>query len=229
MDVVVDFHAVEGEQSIARWEHPVTFQLPRGQLHLVHTTSAHSASLFRLCLGFSAPSVGTVTVSGSTPWTLGRNDVRLFRRSVGCALEPDGLVSNLTLRMNLIIPLVFATGLDFDAASARVDSLLDVMHLAMWSEVRPAALPLEARQAAALARALAPRPSLLLLENPLHSLDNKETRRLMSLCRAQAETLLIASHSDDSVLDEFADRIWIWDEDGLRPRTRPRSAAQQLT
>ena len=217
MDVVVEFDAVQGEQAFGGWKNPISFQLPRGKVHVIRTSSAHSASLFRLCLGFSEPSGGTVTVSGCAPGTLARNDVRAFRRSVGSALEPDGLVANLTLRMNLIVPLVFATGLELEAATARVNSMLDVMHLSMWSEVRPAALPQEARQAAALARALAPRPSLLLLENPLHSVDNDETRRLMSLCRAQAETLLVAAHRFDAVLNEFADETWVWDDDGLRP------------
>jgi ABC-type nitrate/sulfonate/bicarbonate transport system ATPase subunit len=118
--------------------------------------------------------------------------------------------------MNLIVPLVFATGLEYEEAITRAESMLDVMHLTMWGDVRPAAMPAEVRQTAALARALSPRPELLLLENPLASVDNKETRRLLSLCRVQSETLLIVTHRYDSVLDEFSDAIWQWDEDGFR-------------
>lgn len=216
MDVVVDFKAVQGERSAVRWNHPVSFQVPRGKAHLIRTSSALSAPLFRLCLGFSEPSSGEVVVSGRAPGALTRRELRELRRSLGCALEPDGLVSNLTLRMNLIVPLVFATGLDLEAAGARVDSILEVMHLTMWNDVRPAVMPQEVRQAAVLARALCPRPSLLLLENPLASVDTRETRRLLSLCRANAESVLIASHRYDSVLHEFADSIWEWDDDGFR-------------
>jgi ABC-type lipoprotein export system ATPase subunit len=111
---------------------------------------------------------------------------------------------------------VFATGLEYEEAIARADNMLSVMHLTMWSDIRPASLPAEARQTAALARALCPRPSMLLLENPLASVDNKETRRLLSLCRAQAETLLIATHRGDSILQEFADAVWEWDDEGFR-------------
>ena len=216
MDVVVDFKAVQGERSAVRWNHAVSFQVPRGKLHLIRTTSSLSAPLFRLCLGFSEPSSGQVVVRGQEPAALSRPAVQRLRRALGCALEPDGLVANLTLRMNLIVPLVFATGLDYNEAATRVDSMLDVMQLAIWSEVRPASLPAEIRQTAALARALCPRPSLLLLENPLASVENKETRRLLSLCRAQSETLLIAAHRYDNVLHEFADAIWEWDDDGFR-------------
>lgn len=216
MDVVVDFKAVQGERSALRWNHPVSFQLPVGKTHIIRTSSALSAPFFRLCLGLSDPGSGEVVVRGRTPARLSRPEVRALRRELGCALEPDGLVSNLSLRMNLIVPLVFATGLDLEAAGARVVTVLDVMHLTMWSDVRPAAMPAEVRQAAALARALAPRPSLLLLENPLASVENKETRRLLSLCRAQAETVLITAHRYDSVLQEFADAIWEWDDDGFR-------------
>jgi D-methionine transport system ATP-binding protein len=216
MDVMIDFNLVQGERRAVRWGQPVSFQVPRGSSHMIRTNSTLSAPLFRLCLGFSEPSAGRVLVDGKEPSALGRNEVRELRRSLGCVFEPDGLVANLTLKMNLIVPLVFATGLEYDAAIERAESMLSVMHLTMWSDIRPASLPAEVRQTAALARALCPRPSLLLLENPLVSVDNKETRRLLSLCRAQSETLLIVSHRYDSVLNEFSDAMWEWDDDGFR-------------
>jgi ABC-type methionine transport system ATPase subunit len=216
MDVVVDFNLVQGEQRQVRWPKPVSFQVPRGSLLLIRTKSAFSAPLFRMCLGFSEPSSGSVTIEGRHPAALGRNEVREFRREIGSLLDPDGLVSNLTIRMNLIVPLVYATGLDFEEAAARADQMLDVLHLTMWADSRPAALPTEIRQTTALARALCPRPALLLLENPIASVDNRETRRLLSLCRVQAETLLVATHRNDGILHEFADAVWQWDDDGFR-------------
>lgn len=216
MDVVVDFGLVQGEKTSVRWGDAISFQVQRGTAHVIRTKSAFSAPLFRLCLGFSEPTSGTVTVAGVAPSTLGRSDVRNLRRGIGSVLEPDGLVANLGLRMNLVVPLVFASGLEFDAAVARAGEMLELMHLTMWADMRPAVLPAEVRQAAALARALCPQPALLLLENPLASMDNRETRRLLSLCRAQVETLLIATHRNDSILHEFADAVWEWDEDGFR-------------
>lgn len=216
MDVIIDFSHVQGEQGAVRWAKPVSFQVQRGSLHLIKTRSAFSAPLFRLALGFSDPSGGEVRVSGHEPSKLERNDIRALRRSIGSALDPDGLVANLTIRMNLVVPLVYATGLEFDAALERANSMIDVMHLGIWAESRPAALPAEVRQAAALARALSPRTDLLMLENPLASVDNRETRRLLTLCRTQAETLLVATHRNDGILHEFADAVWEWDDDGFR-------------
>jgi ABC-type methionine transport system ATPase subunit len=216
MGVVVDFNLVQGEKTALRWAKPVSFQVPQGTAHVIRTKSAYSAPLFRLCLGFSEPSHGTVVVQGREPWALARTEVRELRRGIGSSLEPDGLVANLSVRMNLVVPLVFATGLEFEAAVERANQMLELMHLTMWADIRPASLPAEIRQAAALARALCPQPALLLLENPLASLDNRETRRLLSLCRSQVETLLIATHRNDSILHEFADAVWEWDEDGFR-------------
>lgn len=215
-DVVVDFSLVQGERAAVRWPKPVSFVLRRGALLLIKTKSAYSAPLFRMCLGFSEPSNGSVAVNGLAPSTLGRSDVRDYRRGIGTLLDPDGLISNLSIRMNLIVPLVYATGLDFDEAAARADQTLEVMYLTMWADQRPAALPTELRQTAALARALSPRPALMLLENPIASVDQKETRRLLSLCRMQAETLLVATHRNDGILHEFADEVWQWDDDGFR-------------
>ena len=216
MDTVVEFDAVEGERAALRWEKPVSFQVPRGALHLIRTRSAWSSPLLRLCLGFSEPSGGRVRVLGQEPGTLGREAVRELRRGMGCTLEPDGLVANLTLRMNLIVPLVFASGMTTSEAGERADQILDIMHLTIWEQSRPASLPLEVRQTAALARALSSRPPLVLLENPLASVDTRETRRLLSLCRAQCESLLIATHRKDGILHEFADAVWEWDDDGFR-------------
>lgn len=216
MDIVVDFSHVQGELNAVRWAKPVSFQVPRGTLHLIRTRSAFSNPLFRLALGFSDPSAGQVTVKGLEPSKLERNEVRDLRRGIGSTLDPDGLVANLTVKMNLVVPLVFASGLELAEATARAESVLKVMHLTMWAETRPASLPAEVRQAVALARALGSRPELLMLENPLASVDNRETRRLLSLCRAQTETLLIATHRNDGILHEFADAVWEWDDDGFR-------------
>jgi ABC-type lipoprotein export system ATPase subunit len=215
-DVVVEFDQVAGERGALKWERTVSLKVPRGTLHLIRTRSTWSSPLLRLCLGFSEPSAGRVTVLGHEPAKLGRNEVRDFRRGMGCILEPDGLVANLTLRMNLMVPLVFASGLTTAEATERTDQILDIMHLTIWEQSRPAAMPLEVRETAALARALSSRPPMVLLENPLASVDTRETRRLLSLCRAQCETLLIATHRKDGILHEFADSVWEWDDDGFR-------------
>lgn len=216
MEVIVDFSHVQGESGAVRWAKPISFQVPRGTLHLIKTRSFFSAPLFRLALGFSDPSGGAVRVNGTEPSKLERNDVRTLRRSIGSTLDPDGLVANLTVRMNLVVPLVYATGMEFDAALERANGMIELMHLGLWAEQRPAALPAEVRQAAALARALGPRTDLLMLENPLASVDNRETRRLLTLCRTQAETMLVATHRNDGILHEFADAVWEWDDDGFR-------------
>jgi ABC-type ATPase involved in cell division len=216
MDVIIDFSHVQGERGATRWAKPVSFQVQRGTLHLIRTRSTYSAPLFRLALGFSEPSGGDVRVAGQEPWRLERSEIRALRRTIGSVLEPDGLVANLPLRMNLVVPLVYATGLEFDAAVERADTIIDVMHLGMWAETRPAGLPAEVRQSAALARALSARTDLLMLENPLASVDTRETRRLLTLCRTQAETLLVATHRNDGILHEFADAVWEWDDDGFR-------------
>ena len=216
MNDVIQFDHVQGERAERKWERPVSFTVPRGALHLIRTSSTWSAPLLRLCLGFSEPNGGRVLVLGQEPGTLGRHAVRDFRRGMGCMLEPDGLVANQTLRMNLTVPLVFASGLTREEAAERTDQILDIMHLTMWEHSRPASMPLDVRQTAALARALSSRPSLVLLENPLASVATRETRRLLSLCRAQCESLLIATHRKDGILHEFADAVWEWDDDGFR-------------
>lgn len=219
MDDVIRVDQVWGEAGAVRWSGavPLSFRLPAGSLAVVRTTSTLSAALFRLLLGFAGPSSGTITVLGMSPHLLDRAAARALRRRVGCVLDPDGLVANLSVRMNLVVPLVYAAGLPLAEAEARADGVLDVMHLTMWRDLRPAAIPVEMRQTAALARALCVRPELLLLDDPLASVDERETRRLVSLCRAQAGSILIATHGITGIVDELADAVWDWDDEGLRP------------
>jgi len=216
MDSVIEFDAVEGETSSLRWAHPVSFQVARGAAHVIRTRSAFSAPLMRLCLGFSDPRQGRVFVQGKEPSKLARQEIRELRCQMGCTLDPDGLVANMTVLMNLVVPLVFATGLTTEQAVERARGILDLTRLDPFAELRPAALTAEVRQTVALARALCPQPPLLVLENPLASIDQREMRRLMSLCRVQAETMLIATHRKDGLLHEFADAVWEFDEDGFR-------------
>jgi ABC-type ATPase involved in cell division len=216
MDNVIEFDAVEGETTSLRWAHPVSFQVARGAAHVIRTRSAFSAPLMRLCLGFSDPRHGRVLVQGKEPSKLAREEIRALRCQMGCTLDPDGLVANMTVLMNLVVPLVFATGLTTAQAVERATGILDLTRLEPYAELRPAALTAEVRQTVALARALCPQPSLLVLENPLASIDQREMRRLMSLCRVQAETMLIATHRKDGLLHEFADAVWEFDEDGFR-------------
>ena len=93
--------------AVAEWTTPLTLEVPDGSFYVMRTTSARSYALFRLCVGLTSPGEGRVHVLGTEPATLGRRGAQVFRRALGVGLLPHGLISNLTLRLNVVVPLVY--------------------------------------------------------------------------------------------------------------------------
>ena len=199
---------------------PISLDVAAGAFVTIVTSPAQGNTLFRVLLGLDTPAGGTVRVLGEEPATLSAQALRRFRRRVGSSLLPDGLMANITLRANVALPLVFGDGCSTDEAHARADEVLARFALRGWAERRPADLPPDKRQVAALARAVAARPELLLLHDPLTSVANSEAVRLMRLCREYATTIVAAVHDDDEAMCRMADAGAVWDDAGYREVVR---------
>jgi ABC-type Fe3+/spermidine/putrescine transport system ATPase subunit len=103
-------------------------------------------------------------------------------------------------------------GLKRDAADARVTEVLDLVSLAGFGSRRPAELSGGQQQRVALARSLAPRPALLLLDEPLSALDRnlrRETREeLVRLQRRLGLAFILVTHDQEEALT-MATRIGV--------------------
>ena len=88
------------------WRAPLSLRVPDGAFFLLRTTAQRSATLFRLVVGLQPVGLGAVHVLGWTPEALDRRALQRFRRALGVGFVPHGLVSNLTLRMNVVTSLV---------------------------------------------------------------------------------------------------------------------------
>lgn len=198
------------------WRQPVTFRIESSQCVAIRTLPGHSAAMLALCIGLTAPERGTVTVLGTTPSALSRRQLGRWRTEVGTVLQPEGLVATLSLRANVIIPLVYTGRLSHGDARVRATEVLDALELMRWADRRPSEVPADVRQRAALARALAPLPSVLLLEDPLASLASRDAARLFQLCREWVPTVVVTTHRRNPALYEVADRVVLWDAAGFR-------------
>lgn len=126
---------------------------------------------------------------------------------MGFAFQDPALLSWRSVRRNVELPFDLA-GLAIDRAW--IDELLGIVGLADWAGHRPRQLSGGMRQRVSLARALATRPELLLLDEPFGALDeitrgelNLELLRILS---ATATTCLVVTHSvEEAVL--LGDRI----------------------
>jgi ABC-type methionine transport system ATPase subunit len=216
----LELEELRPRRTSAAWRLPVSLRVPTGSFVTLVTTPSQAAALFRLALGLDLPATGAIRILGLEPHRLRPAELRRFRRRVGSCLLPDGLMANVTVRANVVLPLVFGDGVSTSAAHARAEEILTEFGLNEWADRRPSDLPPDTRQVASLARAVAARPEILLLHDPLTSVPNFEALRLLRVCRGYAATILAAVHGEEEAVCAMADVAMAWDAQGYRELIR---------
>ena len=132
---------------------------------LVGTSGSGKSTLLKTVNRLVLPDAGTVTLDGAD---VAAEAPAMLRRRVGYVFQNVGLFPHLTVAENVALPLRLAGTRD----PARVAALLALVDLAADTGARlPAALSGGQRQRVGVARALAARPSLLLMDEPFGALD----------------------------------------------------------
>ncbi len=140
-------------------------------------------ALGRLALGLEAPAAGTVEVFGVPIAALPYHQLLVFRRRLGYLPQGDGLLQNLSLRDNVALPVRFATDHRLHEVDSRVAQLLDDFRLRAIASLRPAQANEEDRRRAALARAVALNPALVVLELTFVGLTGRAASELLDRVR----------------------------------------------
>ena len=198
------------------WPGPVSLTVEEGAFVLMVTPPAVSVALVRMLVGLREPVEGRVTVLGVHPGRLDRWDAQKHRRRLGVGFhEPAGLVSNLTLRMNLVVPMLYSGLYDMPTAQAKAAEVLESCELGRWADTRPADVPSDLRRAAVMARAIVREPELLLLEEPIGPLRDDRADFLLRLCRQRARTAIMTTAEREGIQFDHADIVYFLDESGL--------------
>ncbi|WP_046528818.1 amino acid ABC transporter permease/ATP-binding protein [Cellulomonas sp. FA1] len=129
---------------------------------------------------------------------------------VGMVFQSFDLFEHLTVRENVAAPLRWVHGLGRDEASARADELLASVGMSHRADALPRHLSGGQQQRVGIARALAPRPSVLLLDEPTSALDPEKVAEVLQvirdLARTSGLTMVIATHQL-RFAREVADRV----------------------
>jgi len=143
---------------------------------------------------------------------------RLRMRHVGFVFQFHHLLPEFTAEENVMMPLLLA-GTDFEPARARARALLEAVGVAERAAHVPSELSGGEAQRVAVARAIAPEPSLLLADEPSGNLDAAAAGRLhsllSSLARERHQTVVIVTHND--TLASSADRVLRLEDGRLGP------------
>jgi ABC-type transporter Mla maintaining outer membrane lipid asymmetry ATPase subunit MlaF len=136
-----------------------------------------------LAMGLDRVPEGRVLVLGTEVASLDRLAQLAFRRKVGYLPAGDGLLQNLSLRDNIRLPLRFGSNFRPKDIEGRVDVIVAQLRLTRVADRRPAQANAEERRRAALGRALAFDPDLVILEEPFDGLTEKAAAELLELAR----------------------------------------------
>ena len=177
---------------------------------LLGPSGCGKTSLLRAIAGLERPAAGSISiggraVSGPGAW------VKPEHRSVGMVFQDGALFPHLTVAQNVEFGLNAAhIRADRTERAARVAELLDLVDLAGLDERLPETLSGGQRQRVALARSLAPNPSVLLLDEPFSALDaglrvhvRAEVARIL---REVGVTSIFVTHDQDEAF-VLGDRV----------------------
>src|ERR1700740_1934068 len=139
----------------------VNFEVPAGSLTaLLGPSGSGKSTLLRAIAGLDEPDSGTITIDGRDV-----TKVPPQRRGVGFVFQHYAAFKHMTVRDNVAFGLKIRKQ-PKDEIRARVDELLALVQLTGFGNRYPAQLSGGQRQRMALARALAPEPTVLLLDEP---------------------------------------------------------------
>ena len=165
-------------------------------------------------LGLETPPVGRVLVYGEVAADLPPRERLAFRRRVGYLPAGEGLLHNLSLRDNVALPLRFGSSATPRAIDGRVGVMLAAVRVAHVADLRPAEVNEEERRRAALARAIAFDPPLLLLEQPFDGLTPRAAAELLEFVRGGEttqggrRTVVITAQDLPAVIHRRVERVY---------------------
>ena len=169
------------------------------QVLLRGVSGSGKTTLLNILAGLLPPSEGAVWLGGHALYALRESERdRLRATTIGYVFQMHHLAPMLSALENVEMPLVFGRQLNARERQVRARELLAAVGLAEYDRHRPVQLSAGQRQRAAVARALAARPALVLADEPTAALDVQSAAIVMDLlqdhCRRQGATLLVASH-----------------------------------
>lgn len=190
----------------------VNFSLQTGEIAcLLGASGCGKTTILRCLSGFETPKSGTMMLDGRTLFNDTTN-VAAHQRHIGMVFQDYALFPHLTVAKNIGFGL---NELSHSEKNARIDELLTLVNLSEYKDRYPHELSGGQQQRVALVRALAPKPKLILLDEPFSNLDielrttlSKEVRKLL---KSQGVSAILVTH-DQSEAFAMADTVGVLSE-----------------
>jgi putative ABC transport system ATP-binding protein len=176
---------------------------------VVGKSGSGKSTLANLIAGIDRPTAGEVTVGGTKVHALDESRLASWRgRNVGVVFQFFQLLPTLTVVENVMLPMDFCGTYPPDEARERAAELLERVGVADQADKLPSTLSGGQQQRAAIARALANDPAVVVADEPTGNLDSRTADAVLDLLAELAragKTVVVVTHERD-VLRRF-DRV----------------------
>ena len=184
-------------------------------LGLLGSNGAGKSTVLKLVSGLLKPDAGRVVLDGRTLYDkANRVNLAPEDRNIGYMFQSYALFPHMTAAENIAYGMRMHKTSKADI-EARVEELVKILGLSEIAGQPVTQMSGGQRQRTALARALAPRPSLLLLDEPLSALDSKTQdmlrRELAAVIKSEGISCILVTHSASDALS-VADRLSVIDK-----------------
>ncbi len=197
----------------------IHLKIPKyGFVTLFGKSGVGKTTLLRIIAGLTKPDSGYIKVGNEIWFDSTKNiNIKPQQRNIGFVFQDYALFPNMTVKEHLLYAQP-------QKEKKYVSELLDIFHLKGLCERKPAKLSGGQQQRLAVARALARKPQILLLDEPLSALDS-ETRNILQYEIIQAHknfraTTLLVSHDINEVF-KLSDFVYIIENGKIQKQGKP--------
>lgn len=193
---------------------------------VIGKSGSGKSTLINMLTGIDRPTSGEVIVAGTPVHTLSENQMAVWRgRNLGIIFQFFQLLPTLSVIENVMLPMDFAGLYAPRERRARALRLLELVEMADQADKLPASVSGGQQQRAAIARALANDPPILVADEPTGNLDSKTAQSVFRLFEdlvQHGKTVLMVTHdndlaravsrtivlSDGEIIEEYLSRVF---------------------
>jgi ABC-type lipoprotein export system ATPase subunit len=210
--VVKTFKNAAGEFTVL---HGIDLTIKRGDfVAIVGKSGSGKSTLLNMITGIDHPTGGQVVIGGTDIYRMTESQRSLWRgKNLGIVFQFFQLLPMLTLLENVMLPMDYVDMYDFDERPQKAMQLLEMVGLEEQAHTLPLAVSTGQQQAAAIARALATNPPLLVADEPTGNLDSRAANAIIDLFEELAEngkTIVMVTH-DPSMTSRTSRTVTISD------------------